>query len=248
MKRIIVGNWKMNMDLKQTATLITRLRTQITNPTAKVVVCPSFVSLVQASEIISSQKALLELGAQNVNDNDEGAFTGEVSGPMLKGLVGYAIVGHSESRIVFMESNELIARKVAACIRNKLTPILCVGENTNERQEGLAKRTVLDQLEQNLSEIIPSEASKLIIAYEPVWAIGTGVNAEPYDVEEMALAIYHYLVNKYGTETADKIPLLYGGSTNGDNAASYLAINKIGGLLVGGASLNYKVFSSICQL
>lgn len=248
MKRIIVGNWKMNMDLKQTATLITRLRTQITNPTARVVVCPSFVSLVQASEIISSQKALLELGAQNINDNDEGAFTGEVSGPMLKGLVGYVIVGHSERRIVFMESNELIARKVAACIRNKLTPILCVGENTNERQEGLAKRTVLDQLEQNLSEIIPSEASKLIIAYEPVWAIGTGVNAEPYDVEEMALAIYHYLVNKYGTETADKIPLLYGGSTNGDNAASYLAINKIGGLLVGGASLNYKVFSSICQL
>lgn len=248
MKRIVVGNWKMNMDLKQTATLITRLRTQITEPTARVVVCPSFVSLVQASEIISSQKALLELGAQNINDNDEGAFTGEVSGPMLKGLVSYAIVGHSERRIVFMESNELIARKVAACIRNKLTPILCVGENTNERQEGLAKRTVLDQLEQNLSEIIPSEASKLIIAYEPVWAIGTGVNAEPYDVEEMALAIYHYLVNKYGTETADKIPLLYGGSTNGDNAASYLAINKIGGLLVGGASLNYKVFGSICQL
>ena len=248
MKRIVVGNWKMNMDLKQTATLITRLRTQITNPTAKVVVCPSFVSLVQASEIISSQKALLELGAQNINDNDEGAFTGEVSGPMLKGLVGYAIVGHSERRIVFMESNELIARKVAACIRNKLTPILCVGENTNERQEGLAKRTVLDQLEQNLSEIIPSEASKLVIAYEPVWAIGTGVNAEPYDVEEMALAIYRYLVNKYGAETADKIPLLYGGSTNGDNAASYLAVNKIGGLLVGGASLNYKVFSSICQL
>jgi len=248
MKRIIVGNWKMNMDLKQTATLITRLRTQITEPTARVVVCPSFVSLAKSREIISSQKALLELGAQNINDNDEGAFTGEVSGPMLKGLVGYAIVGHSERRIVFMESNELIARKVAACIRNKLTPILCVGENTNERQEGLAKRTVLDQLEQNLSEIIPSEASKLIIAYEPVWAIGTGVNDEPYDIEEMALAIYHYLVNKYGTETADKIPLLYGGSTNGDNAASYLAINKIGGLLVGGASLNYKVFGSICQL
>lgn len=248
MKRIIVGNWKMNMDSKQTATLITRLRTQITEPTAKVVVCPSFVSLARANEIISSQEALLELGAQNISDNDEGAFTGEVSGPMLKGLVSYAIVGHSERRIVFMESNELIARKVAACIRNKLTPILCVGENTNERQEGLAKRTVLDQLEQNLSEIIPSEASKLIIAYEPVWAIGTGVNAEPYDVEEMALAIYHYLVNKYGAETADKIPLLYGGSTNGDNAASYLAINKIGGLLVGGASLNYKVFSSICQL
>ncbi|MSR89812.1 triose-phosphate isomerase [Patescibacteria group bacterium] len=248
MKRIVVGNWKMNMDSKQTATLITRLRTQITEPTAKVVVCPSFVSLARANEIISSQEALLELGAQNINDNDEGAFTGEVSGPMLKGLVSYAIVGHSERRIVFMESNELIARKVAACIRNKLTPILCVGENTNERQEGLAKRTVLDQLEQNLSEIIPSEASKLIIAYEPVWAIGTGVNAEPYDVEEMALAIYRYLVNKYGAETADKMPLLYGGSTNGDNAASYLAINKIGGLLVGGASLNYKVFSSICQL
>ncbi len=248
MKRIIVGNWKMNMDLKQTATLITRLRTQITNPTARVVVCPSFVSLARANEIISSQVTLLELGAQNISDHDEGAFTGEVSGPMLKGLVSYAIVGHSERRIVFMESNELIARKVAACIRNKLTPILCVGENTNERQEGLAKRTVLDQLEQNLSEIIPSEASKLVIAYEPVWAIGTGVNAEPYDVEEMTLAIYHYLVNKYGAETADKIPLLYGGSTNGDNAASYLAINKIGGLLVGGASLNYKVFSSICQL
>ncbi len=248
MNRLVVGNWKMNMNLRQAETLITRLRQQITAPTASVVLCPSFVSLAKAQEIILSHKTFLQLGAQNINDNDEGAFTGEVAGPMLKGLVKYCIVGHSERRIIYQEDNELIARKVAACIRNKLTPILCVGETTNARQDGLAQRTVLDQLETNLSEITRDEASNLVIAYEPVWAIGSGVNAEPSIVQAMTLTIHQYLFNKYGQAIADKIAILYGGSTNVDNASAYLGLHKVGGLLVGGASLNYKEFSSICQL
>lgn len=243
---MIVGNWKMNLNTKQSLTLIERLDIHIPSVRSKIVLCPNFVALNAVAEKLKNNSKFV-LGAQNINDNDEGAFTGEISGPMLKGLAKYVIIGHSERRILFSEDDEIIAKKVAAAIRNNIRPILCVGENTHQRQEGLARRTVMDQLEEDLSEIIPSEAVKITIAYEPVWAIGSGLNAEPHDVEKMALDIYRFLVNKYGNETADKIKILYGGSVNGDNARAYLDINNINGLLVGGASINYKTFAKICQ-
>jgi triosephosphate isomerase len=167
---------------------------------------------------------------------------------MLKGIAKYVIVGHSERRIHYGETNKTVALKVAAAVRNKLTPILCVGENLHQRNEGLAGRTVTDQLEENLSELTHKEISKIVIAYEPVWAIGTGENAEPFEVEKMIKTIRRFLINKYKAKIVASIKLLYGGSVNSDNANAYLSIDNCNGLLVGGASLNYRQFSKICQL
>lgn len=249
MKRLIVGNWKMNLDNKLAEVLVDRLRIHITRPTSRIVLCPNFVALSLVSfKVKKLDPKFWAVGAQNINENDEGPYTGEVSGPMLKPFVKYCIVGHSERRINFGETDEVIARKIAACVRAKLVPILCVGENLHQRNENLAQRTVMDQLEENLSELTQKEVSKVVIAYEPVWAIGTGQNAMPGDVETMLSSIYKYLITKYGAETAVKIPLLYGGSVNGYNAKAYLDTQPCSGLLVGGASLNYKEFSKICQL
>ena len=246
MKKLIVGNWKMNLTTKQALTLVGRLKMHTEKPTADVVLCPNFVSLQVLNNELKDTK--FKLGAQNINDNDEGAFTGEVSGPMLKGLVKYCIVGHSERRIHYGETNELISRKVAAAVRNGFIPILCVGENLHQREEGLAQRTVIDQLEADLSEIVPKEVANVVIAYEPVWAIGTGENADIYSVEKMMQTIKRFLINKYHAKVVSSIRLLYGGSVNADNALAYLNVDSCDGLLVGGASLNYREFSKICQL
>jgi triosephosphate isomerase len=249
MKRVIVGNWKMNLNIRQSEVLLGRLKANIINPTASVVVCPTFVSLSSLSNIVKSYgDSTYAVGAQNIFDKDDGPFTGEVSAEIIKGLVDYCIVGHSERRIVFGERDDLIANKLAACIRNHITPILCVGENIHQREEGLAKRTIMDQLEEDLSEIVPEEVKSILIAYEPVWAIGTGKNASVLDVKEILTEIQKYLINKYGDAIAPKVRILYGGSVNADNAKSYLDISICDGLLVGGASLNYKEFSKICQL
>lgn len=249
MKRVIVANWKMNLNIRQSELLLGRLKANITNPTASVIVCPTFVSLGSLSNIVKSYgDPNYAIGAQNIFDKDEGPFTGEVSAEIIKGLADYCIIGHSERRIVFGERDELIANKLAACVRNRIVPILCVGENIHQREEGLAKRTIMDQLEEDLSEIVPEEVKSILIAYEPVWAIGTGKNASVLDVEEVLLEIQKYLINKYGDAIALKVRILYGGSVNADNAKSYLDISLCDGLLVGGASLNYKEFSKICQI
>ncbi len=246
---MIVGNWKMNLDIQQAKTLVSRLNEQIIKTDAKIVLCPNYIVLSTVSELLYDQGITkFSLGVQNINDHDDGPFTGEVSALMVKGLAKYAIIGHSERRVNYDEDNQTIAKKLATCVRHNITPILCVGENLHERQEGLAQRTIIDQLEQDLSEMVTSEVSQLVIAYEPIWAIGTGENASPSDVEKMMMELYRYFVNKYNELVASKITLLYGGSVDADNAKSYTNINKVGGLLVGGASLNYKVFSKICQL
>ncbi len=246
MKNLIVGNWKMNLTIGQSLLLSERLKNNLKNPTSDIVVCPNYVSLAAVS--IDLKGSIIKVGAQNINANDEGAYTGEVSGPMLKGIAKYVIVGHSERRIHYGETNKTVAQKVAAAVRNKLTPILCVGENLHQRNEGLAGRTVTDQLEENLSELTHKEISKIVIAYEPVWAIGTGENAEPFEVEKMIKTIRRFLINKYKAKIVVSIKLLYGGSVNSDNANAYLSIDNCSGLLVGGASLNYRQFTKICQL
>ena len=249
MNKIFIANWKMNFNIADSEKMLSRLRANVESPSGMVVVCPNFVALNSVSAIIKSYSdSNFQTGAQNINDHDEGAYTGEVSGVMLRGLVDYCVVGHSERRVIFEESDDLIARKVAACFRNKIMPILCIGENLHQRQEGLAKRTVIDQLEQDLSEITAEEAKNIIIAYEPVWAIGTGENANPHDVEKMFMEIQKYLHEKFGDVIAPKIKILYGGSVNANNAKSYLDLVGCSGLLVGGSSLNYKEFAKICQL
>lgn len=249
MQRLIVGNWKINLDIKQAEVLIDRLRIHTPKPTARIVLCPGFTQLPLISQKVREfDQKIWAVGAQNISEHDEGAFTGEVSAPMLKGLVKYCIVGHSERRIYFGETDKQIALKVAACIRAKMTPILCVGEDLRQRQEGLAKCIVLDQLDEGLSELTRQEVAKVVIAYEPVWAIGTGKNAVPTDIEKMLSAIYQYLIQRYRADVAAKVSLLYGGSIRSSNASAYLNTHACSGLLVGGASLNYREFSKICQL
>ncbi len=248
MNSLIVGNWKMHLNTADAETLVRRLDMHIPKPlNVEIVLCPNFVVLDTVKKLIGSLngKEKFNIGAQNVNQNDEGAFTGEVSPVMLKGLAQYVIVGHSERRIHFGETDDAIAQKIAACRRHKLKPILCVGENLQERKEGLATRTVIDQLSVDLSEITKSELKKVTIAYEPVWAIGTGEFAKPDQVEEMLRQIKLFLHEQYG-EDSKEIRILYGGSVDEQNYASYMALSDVNGLLVGGASLNYKAFASIC--
>lgn len=239
----------MNLDSKQAVTLVDRLHANITQPTAKVVLCPSFIYLPLVSEKIRGfDPRRWAVGAQNINEHDTGSFTGEVSAPMVRNLVKYSIVGHSERRINFGETDRQVALKVASCVRSRIIPILCIGEDLGQRNEGLARRAVLSQLEEGLSELTRKEMSKIVIAYEPIWAIGTGQSAQPGDISVMLEAIYKYLIARCGGDIAIKIPLLYGGSVNGGNAKYYLEIHSCSGLLVGGASLNYREFSKICQL
>lgn len=240
----------MNLNNRQAETLVQRLDMHIpSDAQADIVLCPSFVALPKIKELLGTlkDKRKFALGAQNVNEQDEGPLTGEVSAPMLKGLAKYVIVGHSERRVHFGETDEMIARKIAACMRHNLDPILCVGENVIQRREGLAARTVMDQLEVDLSEITPGEVTKITLAYEPIWAIGTGEFAKPIDVEEMMRHIRLYLQSRYQSVDPQDIRILYGGSVDDTNFKSYLSLPEVDGLLVGGASLNYKVFSKICQ-
>jgi len=249
MRRIVLGNWKMNLNIRQAELLASRLKANIKKPTANIVLCPNSVCLSTISNLVKSYgDSTMSVGAQNIYDKDEGPYTGEVSGAIIKGLADYCIVGHSERRVVFGESDDLIASKVAACFRNNIIPVLCVGENLKQRHEKIAKNIVIDQLEQDLGEITAEEAKNVVVAYEPVWAIGTGENASPYDVEEMLIEIQKYLFNKYRDAIAPKVRIIYGGSVKGENAKSYLDLPQCDGLLVGGASLNYHDFSKICQL
>lgn len=249
MRRIVLGNWKMNLNIRQAELLASRLKANIKKPTANIVLCPNSVCLSTISNLVKSYgDSTMSVGAQNIYDKDEGPYTGEVSGAVIKGLADYCIVGHSERRVIFGESDDLIASKVAACFRNNIIPVLCVGENLKQRHEKIAKNIVIDQLEQDLSEIIAEEVKNVVVAYEPVWAIGTGENASPYDVEEMLIEIQKYLFNKYRDAITPKVRIIYGGSVKGENAKSYLDLPQCDGLLVGGASLNYHDFSKICQL
>lgn len=247
MNSLIVGNWKMHLNVTEAETLVRRLDMNVSSSQAEIVLSPSFVALSDVKKLLDELKlhTKFKLAAQNVNQHDEGAFTGEVSPNMLKGITQYVIVGHSERRIHFGETDDAIAQKIAACRRHKLKPILCVGENLQERKENLAVRTVLDQLSVDLSEITKTELKKLTIAYEPVWAIGTGEFAKPDQVEEMLRQIKLFLHEQYG-EDSKEIRILYGGSVDEQNYASYMALSDVNGLLVGGASLNYKAFASIC--
>ncbi len=225
-----------------------RLKKEITRvpDDVEVVLCPPSVDLTTVRQELTGHDRL-SLGAQNAYPMDEGAFTGEVSVAMLADLVRYVIVGHSERRHVFGERDGLIAQKMSAVRRHGLTPILCVGESKHERVSGHARQVVADQLDTGLSLLTEEEIGDVIIAYEPVWAIGTGENAKPEDAREMLEYIRSWLGTEYSGAIAASVPLLYGGSVDGTNAASYLKLHDCAGLLVGGASVNYKSFATIIE-
>lgn len=245
MKKLIVGNWKMHTSVDEAKLLAQRLSGQIkAGDEVEVVLCPPSIALASVGQVIDGK---FGLGIQNIYDVDEGAFTGEVSAEMVKGLVDYAVVGHSERRIHFGERDKKIAQKVAACLRHDITPILCVGEKISDRTEGHAKRVVSDQLAVDLSGVTPEEIGRVVIAYEPVWAIGTGEFAKPHDVEMMVSHIRASIREMYNQEVSAQVRILYGGSVDPQNAKAYLDIDGCGGLLVGGASVNYAKFTAIVE-
>ena len=232
------------MDPGEAVTLAKRLDKQIKPVKAVgVVLCPPFVDLVPVAEAIKGSE--LKLGAQNAHYEDEGAFTGEIAPTMLRGLADYVIVGHSERRIHAHEDDKLIASKVAAVLRNGLRPILCVGDTLLEREHGLATKVVIDQLTADLSQVSEADLGEVIMAYEPVWAIGTGNFAKPSQVSPMVASIRHTIEELYGEGNGQAVKLLYGGSVIPDNAKAYLELEGVDGLLVGHDSLNYQQFGGI---
>ncbi len=245
-KKLIVGNWKMNLTVHEASTLVHRLHETIhAHQNVEVVLAPSLLTLQPLSLEIDRHK--FRLAAQNAYHKDQGAFTGEVSFSMLRDLVHYAIIGHSERRIYFNESLETVRDKVAAAVRNKITPILCIGETSEERKAGETKQVIHDQLTTAISNLTSKDIEDLVIAYEPVWAISTfgGEIAKPADIEKVIKYIRYQVKELYGQKAADAVRVIYGGSVDDQVAASYLAIPGCDGALPGSASLNYHKFAAI---
>lgn len=245
-RKLIVGNWKMHLSTHEASVLVHRLQDHLrSHRNVEVVIAPSFVALQPLSQEIDRRR--LRLAAQNAYATDEGAFTGEVSFTMLRDLVHYTIIGHSERRIYFHESLEDVRDKVQAAVRNGISPILCVGETGQERAAGETKRVIHDQVTTALANLTSEEIEQVVIAYEPVWAISTfgGQLAKPADIKEMIKLIRYHVNELFGDNAADGLRVLYGGSVSADTAGGYLEIPGCDGALVGGASLNYKQFASI---
>ncbi|MBQ9684327.1 triose-phosphate isomerase [Candidatus Saccharibacteria bacterium] len=248
-KTYIIANWKMNFTPGEASLYLHRLEKRITpSRNVQVILAPSTVALQPLSLQINRRQ--FKLAAQNFYWRDYGAYTGETSVSQLRGFVDYAIVGHSERRYVFNESEEDIAKKVAAAIRNNLTPILCIGETAMERKDGETAAAIYSQLINGLHEVSKEDISKIIIAYEPVWAISSNKNAhpaKPADIDEAQILIRKHISKLFGKTASEQIPVLYGGSVNSDTAGGYLSINGIDGLLIGGASLIADSFCAIVE-
>lgn len=245
-KKLIVGNWKMNFTTGQASLYVHKLEQQVASyRDVEVVICPHFLALQSLSLQVNRRK--FHLGAQNCYFQDEGAFTGEVAAAMLRGLVHYVIVGHSERRHIFNETNKEVGHKVQAVVRNTMQPILCVGETKHERAEGETTHVIHDQVGAGLANITSEEIDQVVIAYEPVWAIGTGDFAKVDDVLAAIAMIRKNVKALFGAEASKQVRVLYGGSVDAANANAYLTAEGVDGLLVGGASLKANVFASIVQ-
>lgn len=245
-KKLIVGNWKMNLNIHEASLYVHKLAGLIkVRRDVEVVLAPTFLALPSVSLQINSRQ--FKLASQNLYWRDEGAFTGEVSAKQLSGLVSYAIIGHSERRHIFGENDKDIRSKVQAAIRNDIKPILCVGETALERSDGETRDVLADQILGGLANVTSEELKHVVVAYEPVWAIGTGLNAKPDDVISAARVIRSQLRHLYGQDASDNLPILYGGSVSSDSAEDYLSLVDIDGLLVGGASLDAHSFSDIVK-
>lgn len=248
-KKLIVGNWKMHLNVSQASLYLHRLQEKVPHHTdVEVVLTPSLLALQPLSVQLDRKK--FRLAAQNAYFKDEGAFTGEVSFTMLRDLVHYVIVGHSERRIHFNESLELVRDKVAAALRNEITPILCVGETQVERRAGETRQVLHDQVASAVSHLTTAEAESIVIAYEPIWAISTFGHqiAKPDEVKKEMDFIRHQIYGLFGKKVSEKIRVLYGGSVDDHIAGGYLSIEGCDGALIGGASLNYEKFARIVEM
>ena|SRR5579864_33681 len=243
-KLLIVGNWKMHLNVHQSSVLAQHLHERIKlHRDVEVVLAPSMLALQPLSLQVDRRK--FRLAAQDAFYVDEGAYTGEVSFAMLRELVHYVIVGHSERRMHFHEGLEVVRDKVAACVRNDIVPILCVGETKQERRAGETKRVLHDQLTTALSNLTSEEMNRLVIAYEPVWAIGVGDPATPDQIQEAINFVRYQVAELYGKKASQLVRVLYGASVEPEFVGGILSLEGVDGLLVGGASLNYFKFAGI---
>lgn len=243
-KPLIYGNWKMNLDMKQSDDLIrSLLSVKVDYRRVDVGVAPDFTSLYYVTKTIKEMGVPISVASQNISQFEKGAYTGDVSADMVKAAgADTVILGHSERRTVFGETDQIINEKVRLALRLQLDVILCVGELLEEREAGCAVEKVLYQLNMGLNEVSLDRVQNVTIAYEPVWAIGTGKTATPADAEEMHAAIRKQLAKMYGPVVANKLRILYGGSVKPDNIGALMLRENIDGALVGGASLNIGDF------
>jgi triosephosphate isomerase len=247
-KNVIAGNWKMNNDLSESQNLITRLTSGLSNLkiNCDVIICPPYTSLSEANSLIKN--TIVKLGAQNVYHEDNGAYTGEISPLMLKSVgCEYVIIGHSERRTIFKESNETINKKIKKALEHGLKVIFCIGETLDEREKNITNDVVKKQVMEGLLDIDEKAISNMIIAYEPVWAIGTGRNATPQQAQDVHKFIRKLIEDKYSSGIADDLTIQYGGSVKPDNARELLSQPDIDGALVGGACLKAESFIDIIK-
>ncbi|MDB5169007.1 MAG: tpiA [Candidatus Saccharibacteria bacterium] len=248
-KKLVVANWKMHLSTSEASILVHRLHEHIkTHRTIEVVLAPSMLTLQPISLEIDSRR--FKLASQDGYPKDDGPYTGEVSFAMMRDLVDYSIIGHSARRIYFEEGLELIRDKVQAAVRNGITPILCVGETKNERAQGEAKRVIHDQVTSAVSNLTAEEIEKIVIAYEPIWAISTfdGEPSKPEDMQRAMEYIRQIIKELYGEAAASNARVLYGGSVEPHDARAYLSLPGCDGVLVGAASLNYRQFTDIVEI
>lgn len=242
-KPIIAGNWKMNKTPGEAVALINELKPLVANAQADVVVCPPATDLAAAAEALKGSN--IGLGAQNMDYHDSGAFTGEVSADMLLELgVRYVIIGHSERREYYAETDETVNLKVKKALEKGLTPIVCVGEKLEERESGVTAEVVRKQTKLALLGVVEGDVSKIVIAYEPIWAIGTGKTATSDDANDTIKEIRAAVKEVFGN-TADEVRIQYGGSMNPKNVSELMAMSDIDGGLIGGASLKAEDFSKV---
>lgn len=246
--KIVAGNWKMNKNFDEADTLIYEILDLLEEKgkpeEVDVIICPPFIYLELAGDITEDSSVFV--GAQNVSQFESGAYTGEISAPMLRSMhIDFAIIGHSERRKYFRETDDELLAKTKTALKHDIAPIFCCGELLEERDAGKHFEIVKQQLEQTIFKLDAEDFSRVIIAYEPVWAIGTGVNATSEQVQEMHFYIRELIWKKYGAEMAAEITILYGGSCNAKNAKELFSMPDVDGGLIGGASLKAEEFVQI---
>ena len=243
-RKVIAGNWKMNMLPNEAMACIEQLASLVKDTENEVILCVPYTDLFYS--LLTAQGTNIKIGAQNMHFEEKGAFTGEVSGPMLKCIgVEYVIIGHSERRQYFAETDETVNKKIKAALANELKPIVCVGETLEQRESGKAEEVFTTQTRKAFEGLSAEDAKKVIIAYEPIWAIGTGKTATSEDANNSVKAIRNEIRNLYGDEVADEIIIQYGGSVKSSNAKELFTTSDIDGGLVGGASLKADEIAKI---
>ena len=246
-KKLVAGNWKMNKTLDESVQLAREIKNSALElKGADILICPAYPALHAVHEVVKDSP--VALGAQDMHWEDQGAFTGKVSGDMLKAVgVSHVILGHSEQRTLFGETNDNVNRKTKKALSLGLVPVICVGEKLEEREAGDTQKVVHSHVTGAFAGLFADDAAKCVVAYEPVWAIGTGKTASPEEAQEVHAAIRKLVTEMYGEKLAENLRILYGGSVKADNAAGLFAKEDIDGGLIGGASLKPKDFEGIVR-